>query len=95
MSPRARLDQMSLLESFLAWTDSWSVVPLSVARAIQEKCGAGVCPLEQGPPDRSIYYLPSRRRNQALTGAFLACMDRELEQYPEIESFLSEKPLPG
>lgn len=86
---------MSLLESFLAWTDSWSVVPLSVARAIQEKCGAGVCPLEQGPPDRIIYYLPSRRRNQALTGAFLACMDRELEQYPEIESFLSEKPLPG
>ena len=92
VSPQAQLDQMSLLESFLTWTDSWSVVPLSVARAIQETCGVEVHRLEQGPPDRIIYYLPGRRRGRALTAAFLACMDQELGQYPEIESFLSERP---
>lgn len=32
--PQATLDQMSLLEDFFSWGDSWAVMPLSAARSI-------------------------------------------------------------
>ncbi len=88
VAPQAQLDQMSLLESFFTWTNSWAATPLSVARALQQRCQVELHQLEEGPPDRIIYYLLGRRRKAELTAAFLACMARELEQYPEIESFL-------
>lgn len=87
--PQAQLDQMSLLESFFRWTDSWAVTPLSVARAIQRRCDVEVHPMREGPPDRIIYYLLGRRRKPELTAAFLHCMARELKRYPEIESYLT------
>lgn len=86
--PRAELDQMSLLESFFQWTDSWAATPLSVARAIEKRCSVEVHQFQEGPPDRIIYYLLGRRRKPELTRAFLQCMDQELKQYPEIESYL-------
>lgn len=88
VAPQAQLDQMSLLESFFTWTNSWAATPLSVACALQQRCEVELHQLEEGPPDRIIYYLLGRRRKAELTAAFLTCMARELEQYPEIESFL-------
>lgn len=86
--PQAELDQMSLLENFFSWSDSWSATPLSVARAIQQRCDVELHQFQEGPPDRIIYYLLGRRRKPELTAAFLQCMDQELQSYPEIESFL-------
>ncbi len=88
VQPRAQLDQMSLLESFFSWTDSWAATPLSVARAIQGRCAAELRRFQEGPPDRIIYYLLGSRRKQELTREFLRCLAKILEQYPEIESFL-------
>lgn len=86
--PLAQLDQMSLLESFLSWTNGWAVTPLTVAQSIQRRCAVAIHPLEEGPPDRIIYYLLGRKRNPDLTAAFLRCMNQCLRQYPEVESFL-------
>lgn len=88
VSAQAQLDQMSMLESFFRWTDSWAITPLSVASAIQDRCAVSIHRMEDGPPDRIIYYLLGQRRKPELTAAFLKCMDEELRQYPEIESFL-------
>ena len=88
VQPLAALDQTVLLESFFQWTNSWAITPFSVAQAIQGRCDVTLHWLEEGPPDRIIYYLLGRRRKPELTAAFLQCMDEELKQYPEIESFL-------
>lgn len=88
VSPQAVVDQMSLLESFFRWTDSWAITPLSVARALELRCPVDLHQLQDGPPDRIIYYLLGRRRKPELTASFLRCVAQELEQYPELESFL-------
>ena len=87
-APRAQLDQMSMLENFLLWADSWAIVPLSVGHAIREKCPVNLYRIDHGPPDRIIYYLLGRRRKKELTASFLSCMDTELKRCTEIESFL-------
>lgn len=90
---RAVLDQMSLLEDFFSWGDnwgdSWVIAPAVVAQALQQRKGAEVRQLEEGPPDELIYYLLGRRRKPALTGAFLDCLNRELVRYPHVESYLT------
>ena len=88
VQPLAALDQTSLLENFFQWTNSWAITPFSVAQTIQSRCEVELHWLEEGPPDRIIYYLLGRRRKPELTAAFLQCMDEELKRYPEIESFL-------
>lgn len=88
VSPQAQLDQMSMLESFFRWTNSWAITPLTVAKAIQTRCPVTVHTLIDGPPDRIIYYLLGHRRKPELIAAFLSCMAEELSLYPEIESFL-------
>lgn len=88
VSPQATLDQMSMLENFFHWSKSWAIAPFSVARNIQARCPVELHHLQDGPPDRIIYYLLGRRRKSELIDAFLRCMAAELAQYPEIESFL-------
>ena len=92
--PRAVLDQMSLLEEFFGWRDSWwdswAVAPAVVAVPLSRKLELTVRRLENGPPDEIIYYLLGPRRKEELTQAFLACLDRELEKRPEVESLLAK-----
>lgn len=90
--PRAVLDQMSLLEDFFSWgwADSWAVAPTTVALGLQRRQRAQLRRLEDGPPDEIIYYLLGRRRKAELTRAFLACLDRELERHPHVESYLKK-----
>jgi len=91
-APRAVLDQMSLLEEFFSWQDSWwdswAIAPAVVAVPLSGKLGLTIRRLENGPADEVIYYLLGPRRKEELTRAFLACLDRELEKRPEIESLL-------
>jgi DNA-binding transcriptional LysR family regulator len=92
-APRAVLDQMSLLEEFFSWQDrwqdSWAIAPALVAVPLSRKLGLTVRRLENGPADEIIYYLLGPRRKEALTRAFLACLDRELARRPEIQSLLA------
>ena len=88
--PRAVLDQMSLLEEFFTWQDSWwdSWAIALVAVPLSKKLGLTMRRLDSGPADEIIYYLLGPRRKEELTGIFLACLDRELKNRPEIESLL-------
>lgn len=88
VQPLATLDQTSLLEDFFQWTNSWAITPFSTAQAIRSRCDVELHQLEDGPPDRIIYYLLGRRRKPELTGAFLSYLNDELTRCPEIESFL-------
>lgn len=94
-APRAVLDQMSLLEEFFSWQDrwqdSWAIAPALVAVPLSRKLGLTVRRLESGPADEIIYYLLGPRRKEALTRAFLACLDRELARRPEIESLFASR----
>lgn len=92
-APRAVLDQMSLLEEFFSWQDSWwdswAIAPALVAVPLSQKLGLTVHTLENGPADEIIYYLLGPRRKEALTQIFLACLDRELARRSEMKSLLS------
>ena len=100
-APRAVLDQMSLLEEFFTWQDSWwdswTIAPALVAVPLSKKLGLTLRQLENGPADEIIYYLLGPRRKEALTRTFLACLDRELNRRPEMESLLSlpDEPIEG
>ena len=92
-APRAVLDQMSLLEEFFSWRDSWwdswAVAPAVVAVPLSGKLGLTVRRLENGPGDEIIYYLLGPRRKEELTRTFLACLNRELKRRPELQSLLT------
>ena len=94
--PRAVLDQMSLLEEFFSWRDSWwdswAIAPALVAVPLSRKLGLTVRNLDSGPGDEVIYYLLGPRRKEELTRSFLDCLDRELKKRPEIQSLLSAGP---
>ena len=94
--PRAVLDQMSLLEEFFSWRDSWwdswAIAPALVAVPLSRKLGLTVRHLDSGPGDEVIYYLLGPRRKEELTRSFLDCLDRELKKRPEIQSLLSVGP---
>lgn len=68
-----------------------------MAVPLSKKLGLTLRQLENGPADEIIYYLLGPRRKEALTRAFLACLDRELNRRPEIESLLSlpDEPIEG
>ena len=91
-APRAVLDQMSLLEEFFSWQDSWwdswAIAPALVAVPLSKKLGLTLRQLENGPPDEIIYYLLGPRRKEELTRAFLVCLDSELKRRPEMTSLL-------
>ncbi len=90
--PRAVLNQMSLLEEFFSWRDnwpdSWAIAPAVVAVPLARKLGLTIRRLENGPADEIIYYLRGPQREESLTSAFLACLNRELAKRPEVESLL-------
>ena len=88
LRPLAALDQMALLEGFFRWASGWAITPLTVARALEKSCTVTLHQLEDGPPDRIIYYLLSQRKKPELTGAFLSCLKQQLGRYPQIESYL-------
>lgn len=85
--PLAEIDQMSMLESFFLWTNSWAITPISAAYALQQKCGAKPHVLKEGPTDRIIYSLTGQRQKSELITSFLTCLSEELMQYPEIKFF--------
>lgn len=66
------------------------MAPSTVALGLQRRQRAQLRRLEDGPPDEIIYYLLGRRRKAELTRAFLACLDRELERHPHVESYLKK-----
>lgn len=93
-SPWAVLDQMSLLEDFFSWGEPgiWAIAPAVASVPLSRKLGLTIRSLDSGPAAEIIYYLRGPHREQALTTAFLACLERELAKRPEVESLLRAAP---
>lgn len=85
--PRVFLDQMALMESFLTQENVWAVAPMSAAAAVCRRADLAVYRLEEGPPDRIIYYLTGKRRKTEVVDAFLRVLRGELEQMEGIELY--------
>lgn len=86
--PNVNLDQMSLLEEFLV-KENWAIVPLTVAKRLKSK-NLNICPIEEGPEDRIIYYLVSGNRKQELIDHFLCLLHKELTSIVGVKSFLTD-----
>ncbi len=84
--PHVYLDQMSLMEEFVG-ENTWAVVPASVGYRLQEK-GIPLRRLENGPPDRMIFYLVLDGNENRLIGRFLYHLDACLRTVPLVKSFL-------
>lgn len=86
--PNVNLDQMSLLEEFLV-KENWAIVPLTVAKRLKHN-NLSICPVEEGPGDRIIYYLVSGNRKQELIDNFLSLLHKELTLITGVKSFLTD-----
>ena len=82
------LDQMTLLEFCLLWKDTWAIVPASVAHRLSRFDYIHTYRLEDGPPDRIIYYLRGNNKKQPLVTELLRILNQELSTIPAITSFL-------
>lgn len=84
------LDQMSLLEDFLLWKDTWAIVPASVAQNLLKREYVKEYKLCEVPPDRIIYYLKRRTEGakSQIISEFLNVLGEELQEIPEITSFI-------
>ena len=86
--PRMRFDQMSIMEEAIGWEDNWLIAPASVAHAMARRGGAALRPLQDGPPDRIIYYLLGPRRKRAQTGRLLSLLQERLAELDGVVSLL-------
>lgn len=85
--PKVFLDQMSLLEGFLALRGVWAVMPVSVGKAIGRKLGIPVKRMVEGPGPRIIYYLLGKERKPEMTEVFLKCLRTELSKWDMIRLY--------
>lgn len=78
VQPRVRLDQMSLMESFLV-EDSWAVVPLTVAHGLRNQIPL-MRPLSAAPADRTVYYLTRENWQSDAAKSFLSLLVEHLRE---------------
>lgn len=83
--PRLFFDQMALLEDFIRDGGCWAILPATVAGPLLQKGRLEEYPLRQGPPDRIIYYLLGRRREEEQVVRFLALLKETLGENPWLE----------
>ena len=88
LSPRVLLDQMSLLEYFLRREDLWAFLPVSAAERMRSIPGVRIRRLQEGPPERFIYYLVKQTDLSPAMSLFLKLLDEELRTVPGITSLL-------
>ena len=86
--PKVYLDQLPLVEEFLQEPGSWVICPLMAARRLGGVPGLTLHKMEQGPPDRVIYYLTQKGGPSPLAADFLSLLARELRREKEVECFL-------
>lgn len=90
MQYHAFIDQMSLLEYFLSWKNTWAVAPFSVAGPVSKLPYISVHRLDASPPDRIIYYIKKVNREIQFAPAFLQTLRQQLADLPEISLYPPE-----
>lgn len=83
--PHLFFDQMALLEEFIRDGDCWAILPATVADCLLSQKGLREYPLEQGPPDRIIYYLLGRKQADEQVCRFLGLLKEVLGENPRLE----------
>ncbi|NCB91420.1 MAG: LysR family transcriptional regulator [Clostridia bacterium] len=76
--PNVFLDQMSLMEEFLA-NENWAIVPWSVGEKLEKK-GVHIYNLSNAPTDRVIYYLVKNDEKKELVDCVLQLLRTHIEE---------------
>ncbi len=74
------MDQMSLLEYFLSWKDTWAIAPFSVAEPISKLSYVSTHQLDAPLSDRIIYYVKKVNREIRFEEVFLHTLRQELSK---------------
>lgn len=86
--PKVYLDIMSLMEQFLQEPGSWVILPATAAAHLTGISGLVIHQLEQGPPDRIIYYIHQKGNLPPLASEFLHIFGETLREEENVECFL-------
>lgn len=86
--PKVYLDQMSLMEEFMQEPGSWAILPSTVAVRLTTRPGLQLHRVEQGPPDRVIYYLTRKGTLSPEGEEFLRLLAEHLRSEQDVECFL-------
>ena len=79
----AFMDQMSLLEYFLSWKNTWAIAPFSVADTASRLPYVSVRKLDFAPSPRLIYYVKKANREIKFEQTFLHILLDKLSSIPE------------
>ena len=88
LKPWVLLDKMSFFEEFLFRGENWAILPASAACRLKAQTGLSVRPIQEGPPERLIYYLVADRPMGEPVKRFLECLDRRLRGMDGVASLL-------
>ena len=88
LKPWVLLDKMSFFEEFLFRGEDWAILPASAAYRLKAQTGLSVRPIQEGPPERLIYYLVADRPTGEPVKRFLECLDRRLRGMDGVASLL-------
>lgn len=88
VQPLVILDKMSYMEQFIRLEHSWAMVPASAANRLRDSKAVEIHDMEEGPPDRIIYYLLGEKRKPEPMNRFLNILDSSLKDTKGIYSLL-------
>lgn len=77
------IDQMSLLEYFLSWKDTWAIAPFSVAKPVSKLPYVSIHQLDMPPSDRIIYCVKKINREVRFEPIFLHTLKSELCKFSD------------
>lgn len=83
------MDQMSLLEYFLSWKDTWAVAPVSVADPVGKLPYVSIHQLDAPPSNRMIYYVKKANHEIRFEQVFLQTLYQELKKSPKIKLLMN------
>jgi hypothetical protein len=84
--PKLSISIMNHLQQFLEKGNCWSIVPISVAYGLEQRCRIRRLETEFPMPKREVSFLvaPGSDKNTAIL-AFCDCLKDVVSQYPELE----------
>ena len=76
--PKAYIDQMGMMESFLEMDNTWAIMPASAAKSLASKGKLYARKMQDGPPDRMIYYICAKHHKEKMIQSLLDRLKEEL-----------------
>lgn len=81
--PRVWMNSIQHMEEILLSNDYWTILPASAAYKIGRNPELSIHTIQNGPPDRIIYYLLGPYQKREATILFLKCFDVHLKTHHE------------